>query len=323
MDLINQYVYAVVSKLPEKQREDIGEEIRTLIEDMKEKYIYEKDEVTQIEKIITELGDPSTLAEGYLDQKRYLIGPKIYNQYKLILKIVLLSILIAVTVASLVEGIFISDASYLNFIKSYSSNLTSSIFQGLIWVTIIFAILEYNGVTFDDKKEKWDVSQLQKIPHKKAIISKVGSIVGIVFISIFSMLFYFSPELIGIYFIENSEYTIISVFNLEYFDKIKLLFIGLFLIGITKEVLKIIYGRWTLKLAIYLTLLTIASLALTIIIFTNPQIWNADFNSDLKEFMNLDVNIVFNKLTIIKVILFFSIIEILSVLFKGIKYNDI
>lgn len=36
MELIDRYIYAVTKKLPQKQREDIEKELRTLIDDMLE-----------------------------------------------------------------------------------------------------------------------------------------------------------------------------------------------------------------------------------------------------------------------------------------------
>jgi hypothetical protein len=36
MEMIDRYVYAVTKRLPEKQREDVSDELRGLIEDMLE-----------------------------------------------------------------------------------------------------------------------------------------------------------------------------------------------------------------------------------------------------------------------------------------------
>ncbi|HOV26477.1 MAG TPA: hypothetical protein PK566_09005 [Pseudobacteroides sp.] len=83
MDLINRYVYAVTKSLPEKQREDIEKELRTLIDDMIEEndepVSYEK----KVEKVLLELGDPEKLADNYRGSKRYFIGPKFYEKYLL------------------------------------------------------------------------------------------------------------------------------------------------------------------------------------------------------------------------------------------------
>lgn len=326
MKLIEHYVYAVVSKLPEKQRDDIAEEIKTLIDDMKDKYANEVDEEKKVEKVLLELGDPNLLAEEYLDQKRYLIGPKNFNKYVFVLKIVLSSVVLAITIASLVEGIFISKDNFALDVSSYISRLISGSLQGFTWVTIIFASLEYQGIVFEPNKEKtWDLKNLSPIPHKKAVISKTESIVSIIFISIFTIILYFYPSIFGAYITENNKMKVITILNLENWDKFKILIIGLFLIGITREMLKLIYGKWDLRLAIYYSSLTISSMILFIITFSNTAIWNANFGREVAELMNLDVNFTLStqkSISIfIMIVILINLIEIVTVMYKGIKYN--
>ncbi|QVK17517.1 hypothetical protein KHQ81_11755 [Mycoplasmatota bacterium] len=326
MKLIDQYVYAVVSKLPEKQRADIAEEIKTLIDDMKEKYADEVDEEKKVEKVLLELGDPKKLAEQYLDQKRYLIGPKNFANYIFMLKVVFGSVLLAVTIASFVEAVLNTDNNFVSDISSYFTMLISGLLQGFTWVTIIFAVLEYQGIVFDEKKdETWDLKSLSPIPNKKAVISPVESIASIFFITIFTFILFFIPDVIGAYIPENNETIMIPLFNLDNWENFKYLILGIFFIGILREILKLIYGKWNLQLAIYYSLLTIVSMVLFIVTFSNPDIWNANFVSEVKELMDLDVNFTVSTQNgigvFIMVVVIINVIEIATSMYKGLKYN--
>ncbi len=326
MEIIERYVYAVVSKLPENQRDDIREEIKTLIEDMKEKYPSD-DEETKVKKILVELGDPNLLAERYRGTKRYIIGPKNYNQYMFILKIVLGSILIAITVASLIQVIFVSDSGFFSHMASYISSLFYGLLQGFAWVTIIFAIMEYQGVVVGENQNKtWSLKSLPKIPNKNAKISRLESILGILFLTIFTFVLYFFPEILGFYIVEEGIKTVIPIFNLNHWESVSILLLVIFLIGITREVLKLIYGKWNIKLSIYYTILSLVSLILIVVFFINPHVWNNNFITEIKEVMNIengfDVSLIKIKSIIIWVFVILNVVDIISVIYKGVKYND-
>lgn len=65
-DLIERYIYAVTKRLPYKTREDVAQELRTLIDDMLKERC---GEITPTQKdvkiVLTELGTPDELYEQY------------------------------------------------------------------------------------------------------------------------------------------------------------------------------------------------------------------------------------------------------------------
>ncbi len=101
-DLIERYLYAVTRRLPAKQREDVAEELRGLIQDMLDERCQglnptEKD----IRVVLTELGSPSELCAQYDPSgKQCLIGPPHYSTYKFVLKVVLLCVAGGITLAT-------------------------------------------------------------------------------------------------------------------------------------------------------------------------------------------------------------------------------
>src|SRR5699024_11974966 len=85
MDLIKIYINEVTRRLPEKYRSDIGLELRSTIEDMLPDDYNDDD----IKHVLGELGNPATMASGYRDRPMHLIGPRYYDVYVTLLKMIL------------------------------------------------------------------------------------------------------------------------------------------------------------------------------------------------------------------------------------------
>ena len=90
MNMIEQYVSEVGENLPEKQRADLEKEIRSLIEDTLEersKSAGRPIDDDMIVEVLKEFGSPAKMAASY-QPARYLIGPRLYPTFILVLKIV-------------------------------------------------------------------------------------------------------------------------------------------------------------------------------------------------------------------------------------------
>ena len=103
-NLIERYLYDVVRRLPEKQRKDIEEELRTLIEDMLEERKGDGG-AEEVEAVLSELGDPAKLAMKYRGEEAHLIGGEYYPIYCQILKLVLICVGVGVTISAVVHWI--------------------------------------------------------------------------------------------------------------------------------------------------------------------------------------------------------------------------
>ncbi len=326
--LIDKYVYAVVSKLPVNQKDDISKELYTLIDDMLESDRSDASEESKVEKILLELGDPKLLVEKYKGKKRYLIGPKNFDNYLLVLKIVLLTVLVGITVSKGFELAF-SDKNFLNMLVSYLESLYQALLSAFVWVTVIFGVVEYYDYDIEQlaKNEIWNIKKLPEIPGKKAKISLVEPILGIIFSSIFIFVLYFTPEVIAAYISkDDGGYKVIPVFEVDALRGYGSLLIGLFVITIVKEVLKLIQRRWTLKLAIITSVLTLASTLLTLVVFLDQSIWNVHFfdfilpdivNNPDFSFPSWEQTIYAVMITVVII----TIINIIVTLYKGYKYS--
>lgn len=85
MNLIEVYIQEVAKRLPEKNREDITLELRSTIEDMLPDEYNEED----VKSVLEKLGSPVSLANGYLDRPMHLIGPRYFDVYTTLLKMII------------------------------------------------------------------------------------------------------------------------------------------------------------------------------------------------------------------------------------------
>lgn len=318
--VINRYIYAVTRELPEKSRKEIGSELKALIDDMMDGMDNTFSEEEKIDKALRELGNPRELANRYREKERYLIGPNYFDKYLFVMKIVVLSIFIGISIISGL-GVIFSIESIAEMIGGYISTLFSATLQGAAWVTGIFALLEYNEISVETGMEQgiWEPSQLPILPEKKALISRGESVFSIIITTIFLQLFFFSPEIIGIYFKVGSELSFIQLFNLDEITVFKVIVFVIFTINILIELIKIIKGRWTIKVAIITTVLSVISAELFIYTISNMNIWNSDIVQKIEQYMPIS----FERMILltIAVIIIVTIGESVSALYKGIKYG--
>ncbi|MDE5678897.1 MAG: permease prefix domain 1-containing protein, partial [Lachnospiraceae bacterium] len=203
--MIERYLYDVVRRLPEKQRKDIEEELRTLIEDMLEERQDGKSQEENVKEVLSELGDPAKLAMKYRGEEAHLIGGEYYPLYCQRLKLVLICVGVVVVISAVVHlivqfpmqssGTGVVVGGVVDFFLSLAS-LPEALLGSFGFVTLVFFILERNQVKLQ-QREPWSLEKLMQIPDKKAVISKGDSIVGIFFGILIMVIFICLPEYIG------------------------------------------------------------------------------------------------------------------------------
>jgi hypothetical protein len=321
-------VYAVTKSLPEKQREDIERELRALIDDMVEQDVDSKPNEAKIKAALLELGDPEVLADNYRGSKRYLIGPKFYDKYLLVLKIVLSAVFIGVSVAMFFGSFFDAQKNVKDIVTDYFDTIFSGLLQAFAWVTVGFVIAERNVVNLkekDSRENNWDVSKLPAIPNKKASIPLSEPIVSIIFTTIFIALLFSAPQVFAAYL--DNKTVVIPVFNLDVIYGYRALLVGIYIVSVLRDILKLYYRRWNLRLSVMLAVLTVISTILLLTLFTNSNVWNAGFASELVKHFNLNFNFVkiwwSFKNWLVAVVVLVGAIEIIVGVYKGIRYNTV
>ncbi|MGF2714194.1 membrane protein [Bacillus mycoides] len=287
MSLIDIYVEEVAKRLPEKNREDIILELRSTIEDMLPDDYNEDDEKSVLEK----LGSPVSLANGYLDRPMHLIGPRYFDVYMTLLKMII-PIAVVIALISMVAENFIGysgDQAVLNVIlKMIGEGIGRTLEVGLqvfFWVTIVFAILERTDKEKDAHPlttsfKKWtpdDLKSISYIPKKKAI-SKFEVFGGLMWTAVWATLYFYANHLVGVYEgTENGLNFVAPTFNqdvlLQYWPIVVIMIV--FEIGIS--LYKLVQGQWTQRVAIGNAILQVAGTIVFIVIVVNPNLFNEGF----------------------------------------------
>lgn len=176
---IDRYVNEVGRRLPQKQRDDVTREIRSLIEDEVAGRQAVQDVQTDSEEIVLAVlqsfGSPADMAARY-HAPRSLIGPGLLPSYRLVLGIVL-------TVTLVVNLVGLAVAAGTQTAPSLLATLLSlfgSLIQAVGMMTLIFVILGYFGVGSDVKPEPWEARSLPPIddPDRISIAEIVADIAG-------------------------------------------------------------------------------------------------------------------------------------------------
>lgn len=282
MEIVNRYIYAVTQKLPQNQRADIERELRGLIEDMMEERMDAGvDSNVAAEEVLLELGVPGKLADQYRGAPRFLIGPEQFDTFTLVLKVVLVSIGISLTVVFGIQ-VVLAPESILKLFFSYVCSLFQGVIHGFAWTALSFLLIEFLGVRtgkpVPDARDQWRPSQLPPVPHPKTQIKRVDTIFAIVFSIFFGLLFTFAYDLLGIY-IKDAEqgWSRIPFFNKDvYAEYLPLLVVNSVLIVLT-ECWKLITRKWTTVIIGLRVLVNLVSIVLAFVMFGNLHLWNPDF----------------------------------------------
>ena len=157
--LTDRYVTAAMRTVPEKQRDDLGAELRASIADQVDGRMENGEHHAAAERaVLTELGDPDKLAAGYTDRPLHLIGPKYYLEWwrllKLLLWIVLPAAAFGIALAETLEGQPIGS-----IIGGVVVTLISVAVHLCFWTTLVFVIVERTGARAGSFSE-WSVDQL-------------------------------------------------------------------------------------------------------------------------------------------------------------------
>ena len=352
-DYMDRYIYQVIRRLPKTQRDEVRMELEELISDM---YA----DKGSMDALLTELGDPAEFAKQYQNGQKYLIGPEYFETYLWFVKVVLICAAVPILAISLINAIgempaITSQNAAPVIIRAIVDGLITGITDALLScisafgaVTLTFAIMERKKIQFEMKKaEKWSVENLsaetktstsrwtpkflERVPDKKAMISRGDSIVGIVFIVIFSVLLIFAPHFFAAVFMDGETVTTVPVFNLDQWRIILPVFVLSLLIGLVDEILRLVVGIYCQLVMISNIICGTIQILLSIVVLKVLPIWNPNFvlelelalgdnaNSGAKFLTYWNADIVSNGLLAFIVII--TLLEIGMTIYKTLRYG--
>lgn len=335
-DLIERYIYAATKRLPKKTRNDVSEELRTLIDDMLTERCGEVvPEEKDIKIVLTELGTPNELYEKYNpDSKKCLIGSPYYSTYKYVLKIVLVCVIFGMILSTLVSGIvdilstdLITEQSYaeplINIIVNLIINISSGVLGAFTFVTLLFAFFYHKDINIDTTD---NFDDLPPIPKENQTISKADSIFGIAISVVFLVVFLAAPQIFcTIHFGETTEIT--PIFNVDTIRATWYIIVMFSIVGIIREVVKLIDGRYSKKVMITTVIANIASALLSFWWLTNDKIMNPNFTENINHFFKEDDQFVINIFShfqyfFLVVIIFALLLDAIVTVFKCLKNRE-
>lgn len=243
-DLIERYIYAVTKRLNRKQREDVAQELRTLVDDMLSERCGERiPEEKDVRIVLTELGTPQELYSQYdEDADKCLIGQPYYSTYKFVMKIVLLSVAGGLTAANLILQM-IEPKAFFEAVLVWLEHVHSGLLESFTIVTLLFIYFYRKGIKLT---EPFNFDDLPPVPKKSQEISKWESITGIGFSMIFVVLFVFTPEV----FCVIHDGVRVSLFDTDAIRQTWFLILAFAACGIGREAVQLLEGRYNKKVMV-------------------------------------------------------------------------
>lgn len=276
-DLTDRYIYAVTKRMNPKIREDVKQELYSLVEDMLTERCggmapTEKD----IRVVLTELGTPQEIYARYDENSnRSMIEAPYFGTYKLVTGIVLACTAIGMTVSSVIIHFEEAQVWYESLL-SWLALMWSGCLQAFAIVTLLFAFFSWRGIQLG---EPYNLDDLPPVPKKKQEISRGDCIFSLVFCAVFLTVFLAVPQYIIGYWGPDG---VIPLFDVQILRHSWALILIFGLMGITRTVVRLTEGQhnrkeWTV------TAVTngIAAVAVTAWL-TRPGLINPEFVSHVE-----------------------------------------
>ena len=303
MALIDRYISEVTRRLPAKERGDIGHELHSTMEDMLPAGYSEKEE----RELLVKFGDPAVLAGKYRAQPMYLIGPRFFDVYITLLKIIIPIVVTVVLVVLIITTIFANagEASVVSVIGRLIGDAFSAAFDVALhvffWVTLVFFIIEWvdrsnraaGKPPLQVPEKGWtpdDLESSQEMMPKKKTIARSEPGFDLIWTAIWASIYFNADKFVGIYEEGSNGLEMVTpAFNQSVLMSYWPLVLFIILLQVAMNLWKWKRRRWDLKLATFNLAAQTLSVLAFFLIFRNPNIFAAGFLTGLENlFGSLD-----------------------------------
>jgi hypothetical protein len=260
-NLIDTYVSEVGRRLPRNIRRDIEAEIRSILQDMLEERSQKigkpVDEEMTLE-VLKAYGAPEKVAATYQGE-RYLIGPRLYPIFTLVLRIVLvvLGVLAAIGLGVALSHTLGNPQTAIEIVLKAVANFIGSILTALGNMVLIFAILEWalfragTQVAFKGlpNEKPWDPRSLVKISPSnqvkmgETIVEIVGCFIAIVLFNFYPQVFGFGIGPGGSWYVGTGNFTVIPLLSDAFFHFVPYLTL-IWVLTIILDIILLRTGHW-------------------------------------------------------------------------------
>ncbi|MGH9649954.1 MAG: HAAS signaling domain-containing protein [Terriglobales bacterium] len=285
-ELIDRYVHEVGEHLPGRMRADVQTELRSLLMDTVEERASAAGRPMDSElmqKVLREFGPPEEVAARYAPPAQYLIGPRLFPTYKLVVGIMALvvgALMLAFFVTFVVTGILKAihgpaGAPHLPIgLGVFGKILFTAIFNfGL--VTLAFAIAEHIQAHRAATGEAWDPTLLPPVDDPDRI-SPVGHVFSLYGILVLAALFNFVPGWVGIYWPGGGSWRVTPLLLPEFAFYMPMLNVWWGL-AFAFNLLVLRQGRWTRQTRWAEFALGLLSGGIWLLIVLGPRVFHYDW----------------------------------------------
>ena len=161
--LTDRYVWTLTRHLPDDVGPDVARELRATIGDAVDARVDEgADPAAAEDAVLSELGDPEVLARTYGGRPAYLIGPGVYPDWVRLMRVLPAVVLPFVLVGSFTARLAATDESWGQILLDSVLLLLSVAVHLAFWVTLTFAIIEWNRPEAERNRplSRWRPDQL-------------------------------------------------------------------------------------------------------------------------------------------------------------------
>lgn len=278
MKLIERYIEEIGKHLPGKTRADLQTEIRSTLEDMIEDRAQAAGQPVDdniVREVLKDYGAPDQVAASYLPE-RYLIGPRLFPVFSLVLKIVF-SVLTGLAVVGLGIRFGTSVLTVNTFFTILGKTLleyAGAIISAFGNIVVIFAILQWAlpASEFDDENEEkgWDPAILEKEPEPDDV--NIWSPVWAIVMTVAALLiFNLYPQVIGIGFLSSDHWVFVPALTEAFFTYLPWID-ALWVLQILLNVILLRQRRWTSISHWMEDILTLLSIITAYILLKGPAL---------------------------------------------------
>jgi hypothetical protein len=284
---IERYVHDVARRLPEKEREDVKDELRANIYDMLPEGATEE----QIRKVLYELGSPASLAGKYRQNPRYLISPAYFEEYVSVLKWVLPLVGVIVMIigfaTSAFDAVKMGSTNYAfvfsEIISKGISMGVSAAFQALVWTTVGFVIAERSGQRAEQQgKHSWRIEDLPEVQkNEQTRLSLSESVAELVLLSIFTVfgLLFCSGRLPFAMMFSDGGLHFTTIFSEGFLALCVPVILATFVLGVIVGIVKIKDRRWSPLVCVAVVAKALASMAMSLYLLNQPNMFSTEFHN--------------------------------------------
>ncbi len=281
MELINRYVYQVGRRLPERTRADVEQELRSLLLDALEERTGRTADFTEEEQVavLEEFGSPEQMADKYRPRPRYIIGPKLYNLYLIVIAAIAGAGLLASIVTTVVSTLGPeANVSVFGLLLQAWTTFMNIALSGAGSATLVFAVLE--RVIPDEEFElnedkKWNPRDLPAIEPRNEV-KRAGLVVEIAFLALLMTAFLAFGQRIGGAYYDGTWHSTPSFLSAAFFSLYLPLLVARWGLTILQDIVLLRQGRWQLGTRISDLLLHFLDISILGRLLGGPSIVNAE-----------------------------------------------